>query len=61
MTIQSNTLNSKKHSYLWVNLTNELSKLLHANIKLVFPEAWNNQYYNWFQEVEEIAFREELL
>jgi hypothetical protein len=37
-----------------------LNKKLNASIKFVFPEFWNNEYYDWFQEIEKIAFREEL-
>ncbi|MFX1378244.1 MAG: GNAT family N-acetyltransferase [Promethearchaeota archaeon] len=31
-----------------------------SSIELIFPDTWNNEYYEWFQEIENIAFREEL-
>lgn len=60
MILKSNQLNLKKNSSIWKNLTRELNKLLHVKIELIFPHVWNADYYNWFQDIEKGAFREDL-
>ncbi|MFX0034078.1 MAG: GNAT family N-acetyltransferase [Candidatus Hermodarchaeota archaeon] len=60
MNLKLNPLNLKKNPSIWSSLKRELSKKLNSTIKLIFPEIWDNKYYEWFQNVENIAFREEL-
>jgi GNAT superfamily N-acetyltransferase len=41
-------------------MTKELTRSLQTEIKIIFPDIWNSYYYNWFQDIENLAFREEL-
>ena len=60
MSLKQNIQNSKKYEAIWNELTKDIALLLKANVKLIFPETWNTDYYNWFQEIEQMAFRGEL-
>jgi GNAT superfamily N-acetyltransferase len=60
MTLKINQLNLKRSSSVCKNLTKELNELLQVKIELIFPDIWNIDYYNWFQDIEKYAFREEL-
>jgi len=60
MRLNLNPLNWKKNESIWRSLKLELNKKLKTSIELIFPETWNDKYYEWFQEIEKIAFREEL-
>jgi len=60
MSLKLNPLNLKKNESIWRSLKLELNKKLNSSIELIFPETWNNEYYEWFHQIEKIAFREEL-
>jgi len=60
MILEFNRLNFEKHNPIWMSLIEKLDKKLNAYAKLIFPDIWNNDYYNWFHKIEFIAFREEL-
>ncbi|MFW9881847.1 MAG: GNAT family N-acetyltransferase [Candidatus Thorarchaeota archaeon] len=60
MSLRFNILNFKNHASIWNKLKKNLSKIFEKDIQIVFPEEWNIKFYKWFQNVEEIAFREEL-
>ncbi|TFG16161.1 MAG: GNAT family N-acetyltransferase [Promethearchaeota archaeon] len=60
MSLKQNAHNSKKHASIQDELVKNLTELLHANVSLIFPKAWNTEYYYWFQEIEKDAFRGEL-
>ena len=60
MNLEQNTQNSQKNALIWDELVTNLTQLLHADVRLVFPEIWNTNYYLWFQEIEKVAFRGEL-
>ncbi|MFW9951501.1 MAG: GNAT family N-acetyltransferase [Candidatus Thorarchaeota archaeon] len=60
MPLKSNALNYKLNTSIWVNLTKRLTNLLKNTIEVIFPHEWNETYYNWYQEIEKLAFRENL-
>ena len=60
MSLIQNSLNFTRNSSIWNNLENELSELFHSKIEIIFPDEWKEKFYNWYQEVEKIAFRKNL-
>lgn len=60
MSLKQNAQNSKKNAPIQEELVTNLTQLLHTNVRLIFLDIWNTEYYNWFLEIEKVAFREEL-
>ena len=60
MSLIPNTLNFAKNTSIWKELENNLANLFRSKIEIIFPDDWNEKFYEWYQEVEEIAFRKNL-
>lgn len=60
MKLKLNHLNYENHDFIWEDLKSKLKESFKVNITITFPEEWNNYYYNWFQDIENSAFRKEL-
>ena len=60
MPLVPNSLNYTRNTSIWKSLEIELGKLFQSKINIFFPDVWNDRVYNWYQEIEKIAFRENL-
>jgi len=60
MTLKLNSLNYKLHTSIWQDLIRKLTRISKSNIKMLFPDKFDDKYYGWFREIEQVAFREEL-
>lgn len=45
---------------IWEQMRSKLESILGGTIELVFPKEWSEQYFSWFREIEQTAFRSEL-
>ncbi|MFX0012840.1 MAG: GNAT family N-acetyltransferase [Candidatus Hermodarchaeota archaeon] len=60
MSLVPNSLNYTRNTSIWKSLEIKLVELFQSNIKIIFPDVWNDKFYNWYHEIEKIAFRENL-
>ena len=60
MSLGPNSLNFTRNTSIWKSLEKELSELFRSKIDIIFPDEWNEEFYKWYQEIENIAFRKDL-
>jgi GNAT superfamily N-acetyltransferase len=60
MELKQNSENFEKYKTLWNQLILDIENKLRKKVQIIFPDNWNENFYQWFQEIENNAFREEL-
>lgn len=53
-------MNRSRNDPLWKQIEADLTSILGTGVTVFFPQAWSNQYLDWYKEIEADSFRTDL-